>query len=573
LNLFVICDNINNNVIIDISKGEECTMLFRRMISIMTILSVSLCCCNVVFAEEISLNSKERVMSEQKEPLVVENLEIEGCEKSYDEESGLYVFTPVDDMGEDNITEDTSSERAATVLPDLSVAILSPGSGARISGPVTGDDTTNVKFRIYNNGGAMSGSNFVCTIMIDNQKLQSFYMNHMKANSSFTGSFDICLETYGEITLGIEADSLKEVTESNEKNNLGTAIYNIVYCTHDAFECFLIYPGDDLGVQIKRNAVYGNLTENFYSENLPAWNGITDDCVITSAKISDKEVTPDIDILIYADAKEVENKGIDARAYSYSYHGDVHDYTRVVINDKQMGNDKYADCCSTLIHELGHVFTLGHPNASCLYQSIMQQTYSGDDDKKSNEITLHDAYGVYNAYKNARNRSSANKKETKDTPKVRISISDYVPIHSIDDIENIAGYVIKAKVLEGKENTSFEEYSGGYTKINLEVTDVYKGDLNIGDIIPLMERYYIEDDGTELRRDGYSASEVGKEYLFFVGKYDDGLYDTVCTVLGRYSLENTQVLNGEVDTIETNIVEEYKPLYYQLKEEVINKYK
>ncbi len=549
-------------------------MLFRRMISIMTILSVSLCCCNVVFAEEISLNSKERVMSEQKEPLVVENLEIEGCEKSYDEESGLYVFTPVDDMGEDNITEDTSSERAATVLPDLSVAILSPGSGARISGPVTGDDTTNVKFRIYNNGGAMSGSNFVCTIMIDNQKLQSFYMNPMKANSSFTGSFDICLETYGEITLGIEADSLKEVTESNEKNNLGTAIYNIVYCTHDAEYCTLLYPGNNLAVQIKRNAVYGLLTEEFYSENLPSWNGITDDCRITSAKISDKELTNDIDILIYADAKAA---GLGNRAASITQHNDEHDCTEIAINNNLMGDPNVEDeeeaSNRTLIHELGHVFTLGHPNASCLYQSIMQQTYSGDDDKKSNEITLHDAYGVYNAYKNARNRSSANKKETKDTPKVRISISDYVPIRSIDDIENIAGYVIKAKVLEGKENTSFEEYSGGYTKINLEVTDVYKGDLNIGDVIPLMERYYIEDDGTELRRDGYSASEVGKEYLFFVGKYDDGLYDTVCTVLGRYSLEDTQALNGEVDTIETNIVEEYKPLYYQLKEEVINKYK
>ncbi len=192
---------------------------------------------------------------------------------------------------------------------------------------------------------------------------------------------------------------------------------------------------------------------------------------------------------------------------------------------------------------------------------------------ENNETIAYCFYDNYTAYKNPVSRSNTNKTETKDTPKVRISISDYVPIHNIEDIENIAGYVIKAKALEGKENTSFGEYGGGYTKINLEVTDVYKGDLNIGDVIPLMERYYIEDDGTELRRDGYSASEVGKEYLFFVGKYDDGLYDTVCTVLGRYSLEDTQALNGEVDTIETNIVEEYKPLYYQLKEEVINKYK
>ena len=87
-------------------------------------------------------------------------------------------------------------------------------------------------------------------------------------------------------------------------------------------------------------------------------------------------------------------------------------YCNVVFAKEVSQNTNEEFYRYTLIYELGHVFTLGHPNASCLYQSIMQQTYSGDDDKKSNEITLHDAYGVYNAYKNARNRSSANKKET-----------------------------------------------------------------------------------------------------------------------------------------------------------------
>lgn len=75
-------------------------------------------------------------------------------------------------------------------------------------------------------------------------------------------------------------------------------------------------------------------------------------------------------------------------------------YCNVVFAKEVSQNTNEEFYRYTLIYELGHVFTLGHPNASCLYKSIMQPSgINGDDDKKSNEITLHDAYGVYNAYK------------------------------------------------------------------------------------------------------------------------------------------------------------------------------
>ena len=529
-------------------------------------MSISLCCCNIVFAEEIPIvtEHQERTITEPEEMLVVENLELEGYEKSYDEESGLYVFTQIND--ETNSLTDDISERATNALPDLSAEILSPKSGTNINGPKNEDDVTNITFNIINKGGAMSGSNFICTITVDGKKLQSFYVNPMKASSYTKGTFNIYFKTYGPVTLGIEVDSAKEVTESNENNNVGTANYNIVYCTHKSTSCFLLYPGNNLSVQVKNNAIYGFLTRDFYSENLGAWNGITDKCRVTRAFVSDATPT-DADILIYADANVA---GTGNRASSVTLHENEHDYTEVVINNKEMGNDSISACCRTLIHELGHVFTLAHP--TCSYESIMWQS-STQKPPKSDEITFHDAYGVYDAYNNARSKTNENDIETTNTPNVRIASTDYEPIENISDIDEMSSCVVKAKVLEGKENILYPGYGMGYTKINLEITDVYKGDLKVGDIIPFAERYFIAKDGTEIRRDGYSASEVGKEYLFYLGELDDGLYDPVCTVLGRYSLEDTQALSDDTESIEANIAEEYAPLYQQLKTEVMNLYK
>lgn len=195
-----------------------------------------------------------------------------------------------------------------------------------------------------------------------------------------------------------------------------------------------------------------------------------------------------------------------------------------------------------------------------------------DPNKKSDDITLHDAYGVYNAYKNARSINDVDNTKTTDFPNIMIPITDYEPIENISDIEKSSVCIVKAKALEGKENVIPEGSSMGYTKINLEITDVYKGDLKVGDVIPFMERYFVNG-GTEYRRDGYTASEVGKEYLFYLGKCDNGLYDPVCTVFGRYSLEDTQALNDDVDPIESSVAEEYAPLYKQLKSEVMDIYK
>lgn len=348
--------------------------MLKKVFSIITTISISLCCCNIVFAEEIPIvtEHQERTITEPEEMLVVENLELEGYEKSYDEESGLYVFTQIND-------------------------------------------------------------------------------------------------------------------ETNS--------------------------------------------------------------------------------LIYADANVA---GTGNRASSVTLHENEHDYTEVVINNKEMGNDSISACCRTLIHELGHVFTLAHP--TCSYESIMWQS-STQKPPKSDEITFHDAYGVYDAYNNARSKTNENDIETTNTPNVRIASTDYEPIENISDIDEMSSCVVKAKVLEGKENILYPGYGMGYTKINLEITDVYKGDLKVGDIIPFAERYFIAKDGTEIRRDGYSASEVGKEYLFYLGELDDGLYDPVCTVLGRYSLEDTQALSDDTESIEANIAEEYAPLYQQLKTEVMNLYK
>lgn len=218
-----------------------------------------------------------------------------------------------------------------------------------------------------------------------------------------------------------------------------------------------------------------------------------------------------------------------------------------------------------------YVFTLAHP--TCSYESIMWQS-STQKPPKSDEITSHDAYGVYDAYNNARNGSNENEVGVSKSSKIQIVTADLAqPIENINDIENMAQYIVKGKILDDSKNI-LPEYGSGYTKTGLEITDVYKGDLNTGDVITLTELYYTSKDGVEIRREGYSASTPGEEYLFYLGpQYEDGTYGIVCTVLGRYSLEDTQALSDDTESIEANIAEEYAPLYQQLKTEVMNLYK
>ncbi len=244
-------------------------------------------------------------------------------------------------------------------------------------------------------------------------------------------------------------------------------------------------------------------------------------------------------------------------------------YCNVVFAKEVSQNTNEEFYRYTLIYELGHVFTLGHPNASCLYKSIMQPSgINGDDDKKSNEITLHDAYGVYNAYKNPKNRSNINR--TREIPKIQILHSEFnTQIKNINDVEDMAQCIVKAKVLESENMPE----GGVYTETDIEITDVYKGNLNVGDIVTIVEAYCTTEVGTEMRTDGYSASTPGKEYIFYLGtQFDDGTYNVSGTVFGRYPLDDTQALNEEVDTIEANIIEECVPVYRQIKEDVMNKY-
>lgn len=195
-----------------------------------------------------------------------------------------------------NSTKGTFIWKQNTTLPDLSVEILSPTSGKSIYGATDDDDTTNVKFKILNNGGEMPNSNFLCTILVNNQPIQRFYVSPISANSSATGSFNIALKAWGEIELGIEADSLKEITELNENNNLGTAIYNIIYCTHYLEE--KIDKNAQLKIRVESSSARNNILNNdFYKNNLGVWNSIVDDCAITNVYYSDDKI-PDENILI-----------------------------------------------------------------------------------------------------------------------------------------------------------------------------------------------------------------------------------------------------------------------------------
>ena len=296
-----------------------------------------------------------------------------------------------------NSTKGTFIWKQNTTLPDLSVEILSPTSGKSIYGATDDDDTTNVKFKILNNGGEMPNSNFLCTILVNNQTIQRFYVSPISANSSATGSFNIALKAWGEIELGIEADSLKEITELNENNNLGTAIYNIIYCTHYLEE--KIGKNAQLKVRVESSAKNNILNNDFYKNNLGVWNSIVDDCAITNVYYSDERI-PDENIIIYGtDFIPAEGYTDDVTVLGRGAGNGKNGFIKLAVPALSAVKEQQRE--RTLRHELGHVFGLAHPindeneYSSHKYHALMfQSTF----EPNITEPTPHDCYNFSQQY-------------------------------------------------------------------------------------------------------------------------------------------------------------------------------
>ena len=181
--------------------------------------------------------------------------------------------------------------------------------------------------------------------------------------------------------------------------------------------------------------------------------------------------------------------------------------------------------------------------------------------------------------------SGAYAADSLDSLNIRDRSYDYAPraiVKDLDDLEQKSSIIVKAKVLPNKENIVWKEISYGYTKTQLEITEVYNGDKEVGDIITLIEDYYYINEDSMVRYDLYNPSQPGKEYLFFL-RYDNregsvrqGTYYIPQCNMGRFPVteEDDRIVfsvekldNSYFDLADGNI-NHYKDVY----KEVLKKY-
>lgn len=175
----------------------------------------------------------------------------------------------------------------------------------------------------------------------------------------------------------------------------------------------------------------------------------------------------------------------------------------------------------------------------------------------------------------------AEEKGTVDDPIITGSITDYVdPIENFNDLEECSKFIIKATVLPNSKNILLDDL-WGYTKTKLKVNKVYQGDIQEGEIISLSEPYFLFTftDGKVYQSfsDNYDKSEVGREYIFFLGKYDaEDLYVLMNGTLGRYPvLKETRGVEPDIDSLSNEDLDlgEYDTTTYrEIYSEVLEKY-
>lgn len=117
-----------------------------------------------------------------------------------------------------------------------------------------------------------------------------------------------------------------------------------------------------------------------------------------------------------------------------------------------------------------------------------------------------------------------------------------------DDLQNVSDIVVKATVIPGKENKLITADDGtvvfGYTITQLNVTEVFKGNINEDYPINITEEYYtLSGNGNEVYTQGnYMPAQESGEYIFFLKAYDStspyaGMYFPVDLEYGKYSVD------------------------------------
>ncbi len=161
--------------------------------------------------------------------------------------------------------------------------------------------------------------------------------------------------------------------------------------------------------------------------------------------------------------------------------------------------------------------------------------------------------------------------------------ADYVSeMRNEKDLKERAEYIVKATILPESENIYLGKIDG-CTKTKIQINEVYKGDIKLNEVITLMEpyfSYYDEEDDViyEFHSELYNKSEVGKEYIFFLIKYEsenNTIYGLVNEYYGRYpipSKERAVVSVEDMKPEDFDLYDGYIGDYKKIYDEIVNIY-
>lgn len=460
--------------------------------------------------------------------------------------------------------------------PDLTVEITSPTNNTILEGTYADESNKEtVEFKIANIGPVDSPDNkFTLYVYADGKPITGMRVSPMSKFTALSGNFKMNVNAYKAFELEMVIDTLNEVKEANENNNSDLKEYNVRYCIHRSNNITEPpFPADDVKVQINTNAFFGYMTQDLYASKLGAWNGITDKVKIKNVVVSSSDnISDETQVYILSDA-EAFNLFPYTPAWTEQT-GNSNALIVITLNDALMSTRTEEQCARTLIHELGHVFGMDHPNESedgCEYASILYQSSYDNPTKCSSQVTGHDKYGLYNIYEDL-SVQAANLEQGELCSNVLVYLDKLIQVDSEQVLSNNSDYIVKGRILPNKQNIATD--FSGYTQTNLIVDDVFKGEgLTQGEIIQIKEPYYtrVLDSGVEKTTyyDGYTPSEEGEEYIFFLNRLGNSNdYVLTFTSFSRYTA-NDIVVTG---IFEENSVGYSEEIYKKLREAVIEKY-
>lgn len=223
---------------------------------------------------------------------------------------------------------------------------------------------------------------------------------------------------------------------------------------------------------------------------------------------------------------------------------------------------------------------------------------SGTGDEQLNAETTSDVKSV-----NTQSDSNTSESDSEDEPDLEIpseieitnfDTADRTYYHNLQELEERADIIVIAVVKRnlGQEvSTYYDELNKqflpitGYTNREIEVTQVYKGDVNVGDKLILGEGYYTwtYPDGTKqfITSSWVKPMNKDSEYLLFLGYSQDlGNYYRIGDYQGIYPVPTDEikakVKEGAVEPSDLDLYYHYKgefpPYLLTVYKEVIEKY-